>query len=442
MCKGCTICVTGCPVEAIRVRNGKAYILEKKCIDCGECIRHCPNHAKYAYTTNIDELDAYQKKAALLAPSIYSQFNIHYSKNQIHNAFRELGFTHVFDVSEDALRVSRATARFILRHKTITEPFISSSCPTIIKLIQVRFPSLIENILPILPPVEVCARRARRELEAETKAGERIGIFLISPCSAKITVARKPVGYTQTAMNGAFAFEKLYLPLITALRKMRIEEKNEGTASPFYNDAPCGLAWGRQFGEAEYAEAAIERDENEDVAQTEKNSAYRFNWIASSGIRQVTETLEAIEDGQMSRYAFAELDACSGGCINGPLTVRPVSEGQAVLRNRLNTMKKNDRCSLHEKDESMHDDDLFFDDEIIGRQTQKLSDDFATAKKMMQTIDDIASGLPSLDCGSCGSPNCRALAEDIVRGKAKKEDCIFILKMKYEELLFGKHKNT
>ena len=45
-CRGCTICVTACPVEAIRVYKGKAHILEEKCIDCGQCIRICPHKAK------------------------------------------------------------------------------------------------------------------------------------------------------------------------------------------------------------------------------------------------------------------------------------------------------------------------------------------------------------------------------------------------------------
>lgn len=244
LCKGCTICVTGCPAEAIRVRNGKAHIIEVKCIDCGDCIRHCPSHAKYSFYSHIDELDAYTKTAALLSPAIYGQFNIHYSKAQIHAAFRALGFSDVFDVSEDALRITKATAKFILEHKHINEPFISCSCPTIIKLIQVRFPSLIDNILPFIPPIELCARRAKRELEASANAND-------TPCAAKITIARTPVGYEKTALTGAFAFDKLYLPLVTALRKMRDEEKKQGTALSFYDDASQGISWERQFGEAD-----------------------------------------------------------------------------------------------------------------------------------------------------------------------------------------------
>ncbi|MEG0752688.1 MAG: (Fe-S)-binding protein, partial [Angelakisella sp.] len=37
-----------------------------------------------------------------------------------------------------------------------------------------------------------------------------------------------------------------------------------------------------------------------------------------------------------------------------------------------------------------------------------------------------------LDCGSCGAPSCRALAEDVVRGYSNEEACIYVLKEKLE----------
>jgi len=43
-------------------------------------------------------------------------------------------------------------------------------------------------------------------------------------------------------------------------------------------------------------------------------------------------------------------------------------------------------------------------------------------------IDDTLKRLPGLDCGSCGSPTCRALAEDIVQGTASETDCVFRLR--------------
>ena len=42
----------------------------------------------------------------------------------------------------------------------------------------------------------------------------------------------------------------------------------------------------------------------------------------------------------------------------------------------------------------------------------------------MTKIEELYKQLPGLDCGACGSPTCRSLAEDVVLGRAKFEDCI------------------
>lgn len=503
MCKGCTICVTGCPVEAIRVRDGKAHILEERCIDCGECIRRCPNKAKYACSSELDELKKYDITAALLTPSIYGQFNLHYSAEQIHEAVKSLGFTEVYDVSVDALEVSRATADLINSGGDLPKPLISSSCPTVLKLIQVRFPSLLENILPLLPPVEVCARRARKELESKAGPGQSVGIFLISPCPAKITVARSPVGYEKTAMNGAISFVTIYLNLLEKLRNLRDEQKQvikdesdvlniwvsdadaeKDTSAEellklhkFHTDSPDGIAWGRESGEAEYVAHFLEHPEN-------------FSWITTCGLSQILETLEAIEDGQLSDYDFAEIEACAGGCLGGPLAVKPISESSAILRNRLRHRRlqaadlaaEKEGQLLPESAEKLQNEEvaappgertaapliaaefaaadratgaspeagskvgteekndyssLRLTQDIFPRPARQLSTDFSKARKMMAELEEIAEQLPGTDCGSCGAPNCRALAEDIVRKKAKFEDCVVILKERYEGFLFG-----
>ena len=33
-----------------------------------------------------------------------------------------------------------------------------------------------------------------------------------------------------------------------------------------------------------------------------------------------------------------------------------------------------------------------------------------------------------LDCGSCGAPSCRALAEDVVKGFSTRDACIFVVR--------------
>ena len=46
----------------------------------------------------------------------------------------------------------------------------------------------------------------------------------------------------------------------------------------------------------------------------------------------------------------------------------------------------------------------------------------------MARVEELCEKFPRLDCGSCGAPTCKALAEDIVRGVAKEQDCIHILR--------------
>ena len=54
--------------------------------------------------------------------------------------------------------------------------------------------------------------------------------------------------------------------------------------------------------------------------------------------------------------------------------------------------------------------------------------------KKLETLERINKDLPGLDCGACGAPSCRALAEDIVRGNAYETDCIFKLRERVRDL--------
>ena len=70
-CRGCTNCLKRCPTDAIRIRNNRAAIIRQNCIDCGECVRVCPHHAKVAVTDPLSILDGYEYRIALPAPTLY-----------------------------------------------------------------------------------------------------------------------------------------------------------------------------------------------------------------------------------------------------------------------------------------------------------------------------------------------------------------------------------
>ena len=152
-------------------------------------------------------------------------------------------------------------------------------------------------------------------------------------------------------------------------------------------------------------------------------------WINASGIRQAVQILEEAEDGLYGQFDFLEISACEGGCLGGPLTVIPSPVAEATLRRTKKYKSINiEKPSLEE---------VFFSKEVLPRPTRILDSDFTKARRMLESMENIYKQLGGLDCGSCGSPSCRALAEDIVKGQAKKEDCIIVLKALYEQMIFG-----
>ena len=401
-CKGCTNCIKRCPTEAIRVRDGHAIIKEDMCIDCGECIRVCPYQAKKATFDKFEDFSDYKFKIALPAPALYGQFEEFDDVDYILTALLECGFDAIFEVSRAAELVTEYTRRYMKR-EDIALPVISSACPAIVRLIALRFPYLADNLLPLMPPIEVAARLARKEaLEKHPElTDDDICVLFISPCPAKISYVKNPLGTEKSAVTGALAINDFYF-------KIRSKRKEIKNPLPLFGTGIIGLNWAGTGGEA--------------------TSLLSEKYLAADGIENCIKVLDEIENGTIHNLEFVELNACNGGCVGGTLNV----ENPYIAKARLRSLRKYLPISRnHPEEDDGVPDQIFLDefDKILDSvKVSALSEDRTVAIAKMSKVENIYKALPHLDCGSCGAPNCHALAEDIVRGDANESDCLIKLR--------------
>ncbi len=405
-CIGCTDCIKRCPTEAIRVRGGKAQIISERCIDCGMCIKVCRNYAKKATTGALESINRFKYKIALPAPTLYGQFKKISDVNIILTALKNLGFDDVFEVSAAAEIVTQKTKELIAADK-LKKPIISSACPAIIRLISMRFPSLINNLLPVISPVEAAARLAKVNCEKLGMKREDVGAFFITPCAAKATYVKHPIGVKKTYIDGVLSMNDIYMPLRNAITNIE-------TVEPLSHSSDKGMDWALTGGES-------------------KNVKIE-NAIAVDGLENVINILEQIENGQINDVDFIEALACTGGCVGGPLTV----VNGFVAQNFIKRTEKFTKSMPEDKKRKIHlptdEIDFNLDKEIEQISVMKLDDNVFEALNKLEKIEEIYAMLPMIDCGSCGAPTCRALAEDIVRGNANTEDCVFMLRQKVQNL--------
>ena len=320
------------------------------------------------------------------------------------NGLLKLGFDNVYEVSRGAELVSQAT-RQLIRENKLKHPIISSACPAVVRLIKQRFPDLCENVMPMKAPMEVSAMLAKKYAMEETGLPmEDIGAFFITPCPAKVTEINRPMDVNKRSYcDGAIAISKIYPKLTSAMDKLTSIE-------PLANSGVIGVGWATSGGES----AAMLGD----------------RYLAADGIENVIRVLEELEDERIRNVDFVELNACTGGCVGGVLTV----ENPYVAQARIHTLRKYLPVSQNHlkdgvPDKMMWDKPLEYDENVLS-----LDKDINKAMEMMEQIEKIEASLPGLDCGSCGSPSCHAMAEDIVKGSAKETECIFKLREQIQQV--------
>ncbi|MDD6021417.1 MAG: [Fe-Fe] hydrogenase large subunit C-terminal domain-containing protein [Acutalibacteraceae bacterium] len=398
-CTGCTTCIRHCPTEAIRIKDGHAHINTDRCIDCGECIRVCQHKAKKAMCSKFEHYLHYKWKIALPAPALFGQFDGLEDINYVIQGLHDIGFDDVFEVAKAAELVSAYT-RLYLKMEGIKKPVISSACPVISRLIALRFPYLKDNVMPLLPPMEVAAilARAKAKKEHPELKDEDIGIFFISPCAAKVSYIRNGYGDYKSNINVVVSLSEIYFLLVSAMKKDKTPQQETEAGV-------IGIGWATSGGEA--------------------SALFNDRYLAADGIENCIKILDQIENGNIPQLEFVELNACIGGCVGGVMTI----ENPFIAKTRLQTVRRYMPVSRNHlsAEEQFVPEEYFLNTFPSYTPINRLSNNLGESMRMMSRIQQIRQSLPGIDCGACGSPTCRAFAEDLVRGKISPDSKCVVL---------------
>ncbi|WP_422481020.1 [Fe-Fe] hydrogenase large subunit C-terminal domain-containing protein [Pleomorphochaeta sp. DL1XJH-081] len=408
LCRGCTHCMKRCPTEAIRITGGKAKVDPERCVDCGQCMDACPHDAIVIEQNDFNQIYQYTHRVAIIPSLMIGQFEDSVSESDMIEALHKIGFTHVH-YAEFGVDILKTLGNRISVYAD-DHPVVSSYCPAVVRLIQLRYPTLLPHVNLMRTPAQITALYARADLEEQGIASSDIGIFYITPCAAKYAQIKTPGSATEGLIQGGLNLDSVFnlMQGYLAQRSDRVHGTKKIWESPTIT-GPAFL-WSLTKGES---------------------SSMQGRTLSIDEIHNVIEFLELVEDERHENIDFLELRACDTGCTGGILTARNrflaterIKHHAQTLANELDNATKDKILSL--SSQLIHNLKV---DRIVAKKSLQLDVDVSLAIKKMEKIRRITEVLPGIDCGLCGSPTCKALAEDIARSNASIRRCL-VLKMK------------
>ena len=401
-CVGCTHCVKKCPTGAVRIKGGKAVINRNWCVDCGECLKSCPVDAIYVEQDDFQNIFNFKNRVVLVPSVFIGQFSKYTTDVDIFDALRELGFTHFFQVEHTVDLIQKEMVKQM--GDSDEKPAISPFCPAIIRLIQIRFPSLVNNLLQVKSPIMATALYCRKSLENEGLDPAETGLFYVTPCAAKIA-AIKSDEETSSIINGVINMDTLYNKVYHILKN---RPKNYRATSPVLPElTKSEMRWSLTGGEAK---------------------CFKGRCLAIDEIHNVIDFLERLETtDEIRNVDFLELRACDLSCPGGVLAV-----ANRFLASERIAKRSANRDKIPAIYDTMQMDALAYLKRHITTKPfeanpKRLYEGTLEERfKKMEQVRNIMCYLPGIDCGACGSPNCQSLAEDIIRRTAKFSDCVFM----------------
>lgn len=392
-CRDCYRCLRACPVKAIRMQNGQAYVDEQRCIACGTCIRECPQGAK-TFRNDINTakklIDDGHFVAASIAPSFAAVFNS-WQRSRLPSALRALGIRYVGQTSLGAYQISLQSRK--IAEKGDARPHIATACPALINYIEKYQPRLIDYLLPLMSPMAAHAKMLKEKL------GNDIKVVFIGPCVAKKSELNRPevAGYVDCVLT----FKELNAWLLNKDIDLSMCEESNFDEKPVHEaqlyPLPGGLIKTAGF----------------------QDDGLNLKLLRVDSIQGVRELLDGIQE-EGSEHAVIEPLFCSQGCINGP----GIEPGKNLFDRRRDIIDYNKETAAISSIPEPEADGLFT--ASFGMAERGQAPETVTEEEILKILAQTGKQDPEqqLNCGACGYDSCREKAIAVVLGMAEPEMCI------------------
>lgn len=312
-------CESACPVGAIkRGDDGPARIDYERCISCGRCKRSCPFGAvsERSHLFEICSLLADESKAgpiALIAPSAAGQFPG--SFDQLVEALRRAGFSAVVEVAYGAAQTAAEEAEELRENLKRGKALASSCCPAYTEAVRLHAPGFAPFVSTAPTPMAATAAWSKKQWR-------NAPCVFIGPCLAKRIEARR-----DSSADFVMTFEELAALFLA--RDIDVAECGESKA-----DNPPVSSRERLFARSGGVAAAV-------LAHTEGLLKRNPELLEFDGLdKKALMKLKLAGDGKL-RMDFAEVMSCPGGCVCGPGTVAD----PRISRRKLEEYARQDEAS-------------------------------------------------------------------------------------------------
>lgn len=395
-CKNCYKCVRTCEVKAIQVKNEQAQIINDMCILCGHCLEACPQNAK-TFISDLEKVKDYiasgYKTVISIAPS-YAGIMKFNNSGQIVTALKKLGFYQVRETAEGAVYVTNEYERLIREGKM--RNIITTSCPSANDLIEIYYPSLVDEMAPVVSPMIAHGKMIREVLKEEVK------IVFLGPCMAKKREAQgdeRTRGYIDAVIN----FEEIEKWL--AKEKINITDLEP---MEFDNSNP---AVNRLYPISSGVISSV-------VAMEEDAEVRKYRKLYVHGIKNCMELFASMECGEVEG-CFIEANICNGGCIKGPAVSRKeISRFKVKL-----DMEESIRKEAPNQSEFYNLNKESLAKTFKNRASEEPIPSEDELRKILKKTGKVKRD-QELNCGACGYPTCRDKAIAVYQGKAELTMCI------------------